>query len=62
MAKKWYCVAHTKEIGSYTVAESITDFPRGVFLAYSECCLTTGFNSRKEALEGIKKYPCENKH
>jgi hypothetical protein len=60
MPKYYYCVPHTKEVGSYTEAEGITDFPRGVFLAYGNCCLVTGFKTRKEAEEGIKKYPCKN--
>jgi hypothetical protein len=56
---QWYCVPHTGEIGSYKVCGSLTDFPRGVYLAYGDCCLVTGFNSKKEAEEGIKEYPCE---
>jgi hypothetical protein len=59
MPRKWYCVPHLKEVDSYIEAEGITDFPRGVFLAYGDCCLITGFNSRKEAEKGMKEYPCK---
>lgn len=57
--KKWYCVPHTGEIASYNQENELTDFPRGVFLAYGNCCLVTGFNSREEAEKGLKEYPCE---
>jgi len=48
MATKWYHNAKTGEIDSYEVSGNITDFPRGVFLAYGDF-LTTGMKSRKEA-------------
>lgn len=48
MPKYWYHNAYTGEIGSYTEAEGITDFPRGVFLAYRDY-LVTGIKSKEEA-------------
>ena len=59
--KKWYCLPHNgmNEVESYTVSEGITDFPRGVLLAYGDCCLVTGFDTKEEAEEGLKKYPCK---
>ena len=48
--KKWYHNSRTGEIGSYTEAEGITDFPRGTLLAYGDY-LTIGFNSLEEAKE-----------
>lgn len=48
MPKYWYHNAKTKEIDSYTDAEGITDFPRGVYLAYANY-LTTGLKSKEEA-------------
>jgi hypothetical protein len=57
--KKWYCIPHTNEIGFYNVEGNLTDFPRGTFLAYSNCCLVTGFETAEEAREGIQKYPCK---
>ena len=59
MPRFWYAVSHTGEVDCYTEAEGITDFPRGVLLAYQDCCLTTGLKSKEEALEAIKKYPCD---
>lgn len=59
MPKYWYCIPETKEVDSYVEAEGITDFPRGVFLAYGNCCLVTGFKTKKEAEEGIYQYPCK---
>lgn len=59
MPKYWYSISDTKEVGRYTEAEGITDFPRGVFLAYGDCCLTTGMKSKEEALQAIKDYPCK---
>lgn len=57
--EKWYCIPHKNEVGSYNESDGITDFNRGIFLAYGNCCLVTGFKSKEEALEGIKKYPCD---
>ena len=59
MALKWYCVPHKNEVGSYIEEGEHNDFPRGVFLAYSNCCLVTGMKSKKEAQKAIKKYPCK---
>lgn len=57
--KKWYCIPHLNEVGSYNVEGNLTDFNRGTYLAYGNCCLVTGFDSEQEAREGIKKYPCK---
>lgn len=61
MAIKWYCVEHNgkNEVGSYGVSGNLTDFSRGVYLAYGDCCLVTGFETEEEAKEGLKKYPCK---
>jgi len=61
MAIKWYCLPHhgRKEVGSYKVEGELTDFSRGLLMAYGNCCLTVGFNSEEEAREGLKKYPCK---
>ena len=48
MRTLWYCIPHTGEVGSYRVSGDLTDFPRGVFLAYSDCCLVTGFERKEE--------------
>ena len=50
MAIKWYHNAKTGEIDSYEVSGNLTDFPRGVFLAYRDY-LTAGMKSRREAEE-----------
>lgn len=58
MAIKWYLVPeftypsgskHEAEIGSYEVSGNLTDFPRGLFLAYGNKGLVTGLGSRREA-------------
>ena len=46
--KLWYCVPHTGEVDSYTISGNLTDFPRGVYLAYGDCCLTTGYMTKQE--------------
>lgn len=56
--KQWYAIPCQKETGEYTVAEGITDFPRGVYLAY-QCCLVTGLDSEDAAKECFEKYPCK---
>ena len=45
---RWYQIAKTGEIDSYRVASDLTDFPRGVLLAYGDY-ITAGFKSRAEA-------------
>ena len=57
--KKWYCVPHTGKVDSYIEEGEDNNFPRGVFLAYSNCCLITGLDTEKEAKKALKKYPCE---
>ncbi len=56
----WYYVQKTGEIGSYKQAGELTDFPRGVYLAYRDS-LVTGFNSREEAEVWRKEHPPEEK-
>lgn len=48
--EKWYYNAKTGEIDSYNECGELTDFPRGVWLAYGDY-LTTGFKSRAEAIQ-----------
>ena len=56
MTKKWYHNAKTGEIGSYNEYESgETDFPRGLFLAYSDY-LTVGFSTEGKAIEWSKEW------
>ena len=59
MAIKWYAVPHTGEIGDYVIEGEHNDFPRGVYLAYANCCLVTGLKNEEEAREALTKYPCE---
>lgn len=54
MARYWYIVPKSsvkekEEIGDYKSAEDVTDFPRGVFLAYKDKGLVTGIRSEEEA-------------
>lgn len=54
MATKWYLVPKSSilkeaEIGSYKQEGSLTDFPRGTFLAYQYKGLVTGLKSKEEA-------------
>lgn len=60
MAIKWCHNAKTGEIFSYTEEGSLTDFPRGTFLAYGDY-LTTGIKSKKKAEDWGKKYGCCSK-
>jgi hypothetical protein len=57
--KQWYCVPHTGEVDEYEVEGNLTDFPRGVLLAYGNCCLTTGFKTKEEAIQWMKENPCK---
>lgn len=59
MTKYWYCIPHKNEVGSYNESEGITDFNRGILLAYGNCCLTTGFKTEQEAREWMKNNKCE---
>ncbi len=54
----WYYVRKTGEIGSYKQAGELTDFPRGVYLAYHDS-LVTGFESLKEAEAWREEHPPE---
>lgn len=45
---KWYYNAKTGEIASYKEAGELTDFPRGVFMAYGDY-LVTGFKTKEKA-------------
>lgn len=58
---RWYCIPHNgmNEVGGYKVAGDLTDFPRGTLLAYGNCCLVTGFKSKKEAEKGLTMYSCK---
>lgn len=57
--RKWYHNSKTGEIDYFQQENSLTDFPRGVFLAYGDY-LTTGFNSKQEAEEWAKEWgACE---
>ncbi len=58
MAIKWWLIPehsysdgskHEAEIGSYEVSGNLTDFSRGIYLAYADKGLVTGLDSRKEA-------------
>lgn len=60
MATKWWALPEitykdgskrNAEVGCYEVSGNLTDFPRGVFLAYADKGLVTGIGSEKEALE-----------
>lgn len=62
MTKYYYAIPHKGEIGEYEVEGSLTDFPRGVLLAYGNCCLITGLKSEEEAKEAMIKYPCNKNH
>lgn len=51
--KLWYLIPATEtreaEIGSYNASGDVTDFPRGIYLAYANKGLVTGFQTRAEA-------------
>lgn len=57
----WYAIPCQNEVDSYIEEGENTDFPRGVFLVYSQCCLTTGFSSKKEAEDWNKTHTCDRK-
>ena len=57
--KKWYCIPHKNEVGSYEVSETMPDFLRGIILAYGHCCLIKDINSKEEAIKLMAKYPCK---
>jgi len=59
MTKYYYVIPCKNEVGSYIQEGEITYFPRGVFLAYSRCCLTTGFPTEEEAINWNKTYTCD---
>lgn len=48
MATKWYHNAMTGEIDSYQVDGELTDFSRGLLMAYGDY-LTTGLKSQEDA-------------
>lgn len=52
---RWCCNGVTKEVFSYRVADELTDFPRGTFLAYGDA-LVTGFHSKPEAEQWLKEW------
>ena len=47
---RWYHNSLTGEIDSYRESGSLTDFPRGVYLAYGDY-LTTGFKTKQAAID-----------
>lgn len=54
----WCWNSKTGEIFSYRQSGSLTDFPRGTFLAYGDY-LVTGFASRAKSVEyASKNGPC----
>ena len=53
--KLWYHNAMTGEIDWFTQEETLTDFPRGVLLAYGDY-LTVGFKSKDEAEAWAKEW------
>ena len=53
MESYWYFADFYVVIFSYIESEGITDFPRGVFLAYGDY-LTTGFKTKEKAIEYSK--------
>lgn len=55
MTIKWYHNAYTGEIDSYQVEGELTNFPRGVFLAYGDY-ITTGLKSKKAAEDWAKEW------
>lgn len=60
MAIKWYHNAKTGEIGSYQQSGGLTDFPRGLLLAYGDY-LTTGLESRQKAIAwAAERGACNN--
>lgn len=58
--KKYYYNAKTGEIASYNVEGNLTDFSRGVLIAYGDY-LTTGIGTLKEAIEWAKTHGVCNK-
>ena len=57
MKRKWYCCTKCQEVASYIVDDETgeTTFPRGEFLGHNDY-ITTGFDSKKAAEKGLKKY------
>lgn len=60
MSTRWCHNAKTGDIFSYKVSDDLTDFPRGVFLAYQDY-LTTGLKSEDEAKEWAENHGVCNK-
>lgn len=56
---KWYAIPHENKVGSYREEVNYTDFPRGVYLAYGNCCLIDNLKSEEEARAAILEFPCE---
>lgn len=55
MSTEWYYNSKTGEIDSYEVSGNLTDFPRGVFLAYGNY-LVTGIKSKEKAEVWAKEW------
>ena len=60
MPIKWCHNAKTGEIFDYKVDGELTDFPRGILLAYDDY-LTTGIESKENAEKWGKEYGCCDK-
>lgn len=56
--KLWYVNGATGEIDSYNQEEELTDFPRGVLLAYGDA-IVTGLKTKEAAEEWNKTWTCE---
>ena len=57
---QWCYNAKTGEIFSYKQCGELTDFPRGVFLAYGDY-LTTGIKDRETAEKQAQEWGCCDK-
>lgn len=59
MKTLWYAISHKGEVGSYQTEGEWTDFPRGVLMAYGDCCLTTGLKNEEAAKKALTEFPCD---
>ena len=55
--KLWYVNGATGEIDSYTQEDTLTDFPRGVLMAYGDA-IVTRLNSKEDAERWLKEWKC----
>jgi len=54
----WYVNGATGEIDSYNQEDTLTDFPRGVLLAYGDA-LVIGLQTKEAAEDWKKDWTCE---